>query len=68
MLSNNGSFRPIYIEETLHRSMLACRYKEMKNEYDVGHMTKMVAMPIYGKTTSKIFSETSGPISTKLDM
>ena len=28
-------------------------------------MTKMAARPIYGKNLSKIFSGTSGPISTK---
>ena len=34
-----------------------------------GHMTKMAAMPIYGKYPSKIFfSGTGGPISTKLGM
>ena len=34
-----------------------------------GHMTKMAATPIYDKNPSKIFfSETSKPISTKLDM
>ena len=33
-----------------------------------GHMTKMAAMPIYGKKPSKVFSRTSGPISTKLGM
>ena len=34
-----------------------------------GHMTKMAAMPIYGKNPSKIFfSETGGPISMKLGM
>ena len=34
--------------------------------YDVGHMTKMAAMPIYGINLSKIFfSGTGGPISTK---
>ena len=32
-----------------------------------GHMTKMAAMPIYGKNPSKI-SGTGGPISTKLGM
>ena len=32
-----------------------------------GHMTKMAAMPIYGKNPSKIFfSGTCGPMSTKL--
>ena len=34
-----------------------------------GHMTKMAAMPIYGKNPSKFFfSGTTGPISTKLCM
>ena len=33
-----------------------------------GHMTKMAAMPIYGKNPSKIFSGAAGPISTKLIM
>ena len=33
-----------------------------------GHMTKMAAMPIYGKNPSKFFSRTTGPISTKLGM
>ena len=33
------------------------------------HMTKMAAMPIYGKIPSKIFfSKTGGPISKKLGM
>ena len=31
-----------------------------------GHMTKMAAMPIYGKNPSKIFSRTGEPIFTKL--
>ena len=36
---------------------------------NLGHMTKMAAMPIYGKNPSKIFfSRTSGLISTKLGM
>ena len=35
----------------------------------LGHMTKMAAMPIYGKNPSKIFfSRTAGPIFTKLGM
>ena len=35
----------------------------------LGHMTKMVATPIYGKNPSKIFfSRTGGPIFTKLGM
>ena len=37
--------------------------------HDAGHMTKMAAMPIYGKNPSKIFfSGTCGPISMKLGM
>ena len=36
-------------------------------QHDPGHMTKMAAMPIYGKNPSKIFfSRTGGPIFTKL--
>ena len=40
----------------------------MKNySYDAGHMTKMAAMPIYGKNPSNIFfTGTDGHISTKL--
>ena len=30
---------------------------------DPGHMSKMAAMPIYGKNPSKSFSGTTGPIS-----
>ena len=38
-------------------------------KYDAGHMTKLAAMPIYGKNPSKIFfSGTSGPIFTKVGM
>ena len=38
-------------------------------KHDAGHMTKMAAMPIYGKNYSKIFvSRTRGPISMKLGM
>ena len=33
-----------------------------------GHITKMAAMPIYGKKHKKIFSGTGGPISMKLGM
>ena len=42
----------------------------MKNcKHDAGHMTKMAAMPLYGKNPSQIFfSGTGGPISTKLGM
>ena len=36
---------------------------------NLGHMTKMAAMHIYGKNPSKIFfSRTGGPISKKLGM
>ena len=35
---------------------------------NLGHMTKMAAMPIYGKNPSKVFCGTGGPISTKLGM
>ena len=50
--------------------MKAFRYNEMKVWcHDAGHMTKMAAMPIYGKTPLKIFfSGTRRPISTKLGM
>ena len=49
--------------------MQAFRYMEIKIcRYDAGHMTKMTAMPIYGKTPSKIFSGTGGPISTNFGM
>ena len=46
-------------------------WEEGTNVYinNPGHMTKMAAMPIYGKNPSKIFfSGTIGPISTKLGM
>ena len=37
--------------------------------HDAGHMTKMAAMPIYGKNSSKIFfSGNGGPIPMKLGM
>ena len=37
--------------------------------HDAGHVTKMAAMPIYGKNPSKIFfSGTGGPISMKHGM
>ena len=35
---------------------------------NLGHMTKMAAMPIYNKNPSKIFSGTGGQISMKLGM
>ena len=35
----------------------------------LGHMTKMAAMPIYGKNLKKIFfSRTTGPMTLKLSM
>ena len=56
--------RPIklkfYVEPSWLGGMKVC-------SQDLGHMTKMAAMPIYGKNPSKIFSRTGGPISTKLD-
>ena len=50
--------------------MKAFKYKEMKIWWhDAGHMTKMAAMPLYGKNPLKIFfSGTGRPISTKLGM
>ena len=41
-----------------------CRMREPIN--NLGHMTKMAVMPMYGKNPSKIFSETNGLISMKL--
>ena len=39
------------------------------HEHNAGHMTKMAAMPIYGKNTSKIFFPgTTGLILMKLSM
>ena len=45
--------------------------KRKKDDNNPSHLTKMAAMPlmsIYGKSPSKIFSRTGGPISTKLGM
>ena len=36
--------------------------------YNLGHMTKMAAVPIYGKNPSKIFFRIGGQISKKLGM
>ena len=36
--------------------------------YDPGHVTKMAAMPIYGKTLKIFFSRTTWEISLKLGM
>ena len=39
------------------------------HQHNAGHMTKMAAMPIYGKKTSKIFvSGTTGAILMKFCM
>ena len=39
------------------------------HQHNAGHMTKMAAMPIYGKNTLKIFFPgTTGPILMKLCM
>ena len=40
--------------------------KIYENMYDVGHMAKMAAKPIYGKKLSTILSGTGGPSSIKL--
>ena len=38
-------------------------------KHNAGHMTKMAAMPIFGKTPSKsFFTGTRGPISMNLGM
>ena len=36
------------------------------HQHNAGHMTKIAAMPIYGKNTFKIFTGTTGPILAKL--
>ena len=48
--------------------MKACRDKEIKiHQHNAGRMTKMAAMPIYGKNTLKIFFPgTTGLIMMKL--
>ena len=35
---------------------------------ELGHMTNMAAMPIYGKNFKKIFSSTNRPTTLKLCM
>ena len=37
-------------------------------QHNAGHMTKMAAMPIYGKTLKSFFRGTTGPIWMKLCM
>ena len=36
------------------------------HQHNAGHLTKMAAMPIYGKITLKTFPGTTGPILMKL--
>ena len=67
------NFKPDFSETTVpfltKFCMKAIRYKEMKILWhDAGHITKMAAMPIYGKNPSKVFSETGKPVSTKRSM
>ena len=59
-----------FSQKPLSHSEPNFRYKDMNiHIHDAGHMTKMAAMPIYGrKKTSKIFSRTGVPIFTKLGM
>ena len=63
-------FLRIYCVDLNQFFMKAFKYKEMKIWWHgAGHMTKMAAMPIYGKNPLKIFFfGTSRPISTKLGM
>ena len=35
---------------------------------ELGHMTNMAAVPIYGKNLKKIFSRTNRPMTLKLNM
>ena len=57
-----GRSKPILRGVSLGRGTKVC-------SRHLGHMTKMAAMPIYGKNPSKIFfSGTGGLISTKLGM
>ena len=62
-------FKPDFLRN-YNAEMKAYMYKEMKIWWhDASHMTKMAAMPIYGKNPSKtFFSGTGGPISTKSGM
>ena len=59
----SGSLETQFLMKTYER-------KEMQNySYKCDHMTKMVAMTIYGKNLSKIFPPgTSKPITLKLGM
>ena len=63
----------LFLNHLANQSQILCEaFIEWGNNVyinDPGHMTKMAAMPIYGKNPSKIFfSGTGGPISTKLGM
>ena len=70
-IHNIQTFSPL---KTLgHQSQILCEASTgwVTNVYisNPGHMTKMTAMPIYGKNPSKIiFTGTGGLISMKLDM
>ena len=61
------SQKPLFLTKLC---LLAFRFMEMKICcFDAGHMTKIAAMPIYGRNLSKIFLTGTGwPISTKLGM
>ena len=37
-----------------------------EQKFDLGHVTKMAIMPLYGKNPSKIFSETRRPMTFKV--
>ena len=60
------AIRPV--EAKLHMEPLRDKGTEVSLN-GPGHMTKMAAMPIYGKNPSKIFfSRTSGPVALKVGM
>ena len=55
------------IEAKFHNgASLGWRNKSLLN--GPGHLTKMAAMPIYGKNLKKIFSRTQRPMTLKLGM
>ena len=59
------TFSKIFSKTTANQSQIL-------HEASIGrwnhHMTKMAAMPIYGKNPSEIFSGTAEPIATKHGM
>ena len=57
-----GQSKPTFIRSIFRQGGNQCAFIK-KNP---GHMTRMAAMPIYGKTLQNLFSRTGGPISTKL--